>query len=269
MPRTLTRREDPSPELTGNSSRPASYQRTARRIVVALSLIPAILVAPAAAQKKRRAPAGGRAAVVVDERLAALREEPRLTGALVQRLGRGRAVTLTGARREADGVTFQQVMVTRRTRGWLQSDSLAAPWRAGDEARLLALVRASAGYDRVERARIFLDLFPRSPSRPQALLLYGEAAEGAAPALSRAAAGRFSAERLPANGAPPHSYYLNFSGLDRWGRQGVTFAFDAAAKQFRYDGAAWREILSRYPRSPEAAEARRRLDASAATAGTR
>ena len=35
--------------------------------------------------------------------------------------------------------------------------------------------------------------------------------------------------------------------------------FDPASKQFHYDGAAFREILRRHPRSPEAAEARSRL----------
>ena len=36
--------------------------------------------------------------------------------------------------------------------------------------------------------------------------------------------------------------------------------FDRASKQFHYDGAAWREIIRRYPNSPEAAEARKRLE---------
>jgi hypothetical protein len=56
------------------------------------------------------------------------------------------------------------------------------------------------------------------------------------------------------------SYFLNFNGLDRLNRLGVKFVFDAEMKQFHYDGAAWREILTRHPRRPEAAEARRRLD---------
>jgi hypothetical protein len=52
-------------------------------------------------------------------------------------------------------------------------------------------------------------------------------------------------------------------GLDRYRRQGIVFDFDAAARRFRYDGAAFREILRRYPRSPEASEARARLGPSA------
>lgn len=227
-------------------------------------LLTSLLIAPTWAQKRRQPALGGRVAIVVDERLAALREEPRLGGALVRRLGRGRLVALTGARRNADGVTFQHVAVTRRTRGWLQTESLAALSRAGDDARLLDLIRASSGFDRIERARIFLDLFPRSPHSPEVLLLQGAAAEAATVALSRTASNRFADERLPAGGAPLHSYYLNFNGLDRYRKQGITFTFDAAARRYRYDGAAWREVLRRYPRSSEAVEARQRLNSIAA-----
>jgi hypothetical protein len=226
----------------------------------------AFVVAPVAAKSKRRAIAGGRVAVVIDERLSALRDEPGLSGSLTRRLGRGRAVALTGARRVADGVAFYQVVITRRTRGWLQSESFAAPSRAGDDARLLNLTKASRGFDRVERAHLFIDLFPRSPVRPEVLLLYGEAAEESAAALSRTASNKLDEDRLPADAAPLRSYYLNFNGLDRFSRQGVGFTFDAASKQFHYDGAAWREILRRYPQSREASEARRRLNALRQTA---
>jgi len=65
---------------------------------------------------------------------------------------------------------------------------------------------------------------------------------------------------MSAGGAPAASYFLNYNGLDRYRRLGVVFDFDAASKSYRYDGAAFREILRRHPRSPEAAEARRRLE---------
>jgi hypothetical protein len=225
------------------------------------------LVAPARAQggSRRRAPAGGaRHAVVVDERLSALRDAPGFSGAPVRRLGRGRAVTLTGAGRSADGAAFVQVAVTRRTRGWLQSESVAAPARRGDDARLLRLARGSAGFDRIERARIFLDTFPRSPLRPAALLLVGEAAEEAAARLSLDAARRLDAREMEAGGAPAHSYFLNFNGLDRYARQGVGFVFEPARRGYRYDGAAWRELARRHPDSPEAGQARARLRAAPA-----
>ena len=71
---------------------------------------------------------------------------------------------------------------------------------------------------------------------------------------------------LRAGGAPLRSYFLNFNELDRYRRQGIAFTFDEATKQFHYDGASWRELLRRFPRSPEAAEARKRLEAQTGAA---
>ena len=109
------------------------------------------------------------------------------------------------------------------------------------------------------RAKIFLDLFPRSALRPKVLLIYGDAAEEAPVKLSREAERRFERRELPNGGAPEYSYYLNSSSLDRYNRQGVTFTFDRTAKHFHYEGGAWREIMRRYPASPEAGEAKTRL----------
>ncbi|MCA1593237.1 MAG: hypothetical protein LC754_11425 [Acidobacteria bacterium] len=242
-----------------------SATRFSRRMAVAVLLVFClILPAPVSARKKRRPPAGGRVAVVVDERLAALRDAPDVSAAVLQRLSRGRAVAVTGARNAHDGLLFYRVNVTRRTNGWLQADAVASPSRAGDDERLLRLVRGSEDFDRLARARIFLDIFPRSPSRPAALLFYGDAAEEAAAKLSREAQRRLDEREMAAGGAPVASYYMNYVGLDRYRKQGVAFVFDRAAKQFHYDGWAWREIVRRHPRSPEAKEARRHLDALAA-----
>jgi hypothetical protein len=225
-------------------------------------LLVLLLALPAAAQgqRRRRAPAGGRVAFVVDERLSVLRDAPRLDANFLQRLGRGRAVAVAGSRETRDGVTFLRVAVTSRTGGWVQADALVRPSVAGEDARLLRLVRGSAEFDRLARARIFLEAFPRSPLRPAVLLDFGDAAEEAAARLSRDAARRLDARELEAGGAPLASYFLNFNGLDRLNRIGAKFVFDAATKQFHYDGAAWREILRRHPHSTEAAEARRRLE---------
>jgi len=233
-------------------------------LVVRLLTLPLFILllseAPASAQKRRRPPAGGRPAVVVDERLAALREAPDLSAALVQRLGRGRLVAVSGARESASGVRFYRVEVTRRTGGWVQAEAFVQPSRAGDDARLLRLVRASRDFDQLQRARIFLETFPRSPLRPEVLLLFGDAAERAAERLTREAARRLDAREMEAGGASQASYFLNYNGLDRLNRIGVRFVFDGVAGRFRYDGAAWREVVRRHPRAPEAAEARRRLD---------
>lgn len=211
------------------------------------------------AQQKRRTPVGGRLAVVADERLAALRDAPSLSAHLLQRMGRGRLVAITGTRR-ADGVAFYRVNVTRRTHGWIQSEAVYSPTRAGDDEHLLRLIQASDDFDRIARADIFLENFPHSPLRPTVLLLYGDSAEEAAVRLSRDASRRLEEKEMTAGGAPLHSYFLNYNGLDRYNRQGINFIFDAATKRFHYDGASWREIIRRYPHSPEAAEAHKRLE---------
>jgi hypothetical protein len=212
------------------------------------------------AQQRRAAPEGGQRAVVVDERLAALRDAPDLSANLLQRMSRGRMVAVKGAKRSPDGVTFYRVAVTRRTGGWIQSEAVVSLVRREDDERLLRLIQNSEDFDRIIRARIFLDLFVRSPLRPTVLMLYGDAAEKAAEKLSRDAVRRLDEKEMAAGGAPVFSYFLNYNGLDRWRKQGAVFIFNAARKQFHYDGAAWRETLRRYPRSPEAVEARKRLD---------
>lgn len=232
-----------------------------KRAFLSLAFIAYILFSPLHAQaQRRRAPEGGQRAVVVDERLAALRDEPELTSNLLQRMSRGRMVAVRGLKRAPDGVTFYRVVVTRRTGGWLQTEAVVSTGRAGEDARLLRLIQSSEEFDRIVRARIFLDFFPKSNLRPIVLMLYGEEAEKAAAKLSRDAARRLNEREMAANGAPVFSFFLNYSGLDRFNRAGVRFVFDNATKRFHYDGAVWREILRRYPRSPEANEARKRLE---------
>ena len=228
---------------------------------VFLTLICVTIAASSVDAQRRRLTAGGGSgrAVVVDERLSVLREEPSLSAQLVRRLGRGRIVSITGTRRTGEGIVFHRVAVTRRTRGWVQAESLVSPGRAGDDERLLRLIRGSEGFDRIARAQIFLDTFPRSPLRPAVLLIHGEALEAVAATLSRDASRRLNEREMAAGGAPVHTYFANFNALDRYNRLGIRFLYDRTERSFRYDGASWREILHRYPNSPEATEARRRL----------
>jgi len=209
---------------------------------------------------KPRIPTGGRVAVVVDERLSALRSAPNLSARLEQRLSRGRFVAIVGTQRGADGLMYYNVKVSRRRRGWLQVGAVVSLSNAADDDRLMRLVQASEDFDLIVRARIFLVAFPHSPLRPTILRLLAEAAEAAAGKLSRDAERRLNRKEMIAGGAPEFSYYMNFNGLDRYNRQGVKFKFDPVGKRFHYDGAAWREILRRYPLSKEAEEARKRLD---------
>jgi hypothetical protein len=211
---------------------------------------------------KQKPPRGGWIAVVVDERLSALRSTPDLSGKLIRRISRGRLVAVRATKKNSDGVVFFQVNLSSRTQGWIQREAVVSTFRVGDDERLLRLIGTSTDFDRIARARIFLDYFPRSRSRPQVLLLLGDTAEEMAARLTRDAARRISVGSYLVD-APDFSYYLNYSGLDRYNRQGVRFIFDRRAKRFHYDGAAWRELIRRYPASPEAAVASQRLSATA------
>jgi len=203
----------------------------------------------AVAQRNR--PTGGRVAVVVDERLSALRSSPELSGTLIRRIGRGRFVAIRGSKKTSDGIVFYRVSVSSRTQGWMQREAVVSAYQLDDDKRLLALILSSTDFDRVARTRIFLNVFPKSTLRPRALLLFGEAAEEAAPRLTHDAVRRL--------GVLDSSYYLNYTGLDRYNRQGIRFTFDEVTRQFHYNGAAWRELIRRYPKSPEAIKASERL----------
>lgn len=210
---------------------------------------------------KKRLPAGGRLAVVVDERLSALRATPELSGALVRRVSRGGFVAITAAKTSRDGVVFYKVNVSRRINGWMQRDAVVTHTRPGDDARLLNLIRASEDFDTIVRARIFLDYFRASRLRPEVLMIYSLTAEDVAARLSHDARRRLVEKEMLAGGAPLFSYFLNYSGLDRYNRQGVNFVFDRGEKRFRYDGEGWRELVHRYPDTPQAEEARKQLAA--------
>src|SRR5882762_2874473 len=163
--------------------------------------------------QKPRVPPGGHLAIVADERLAALRGSPDPSARLIRRLSRGRFISIRGSIRTRDGLTFYRVAINRRTSGWLQSEAVIASWRPGDDERLTQLLDGADEFDRVARAQIFLNAYPRSSLRPRVLLIYGSAAEEAAAKLSREAERRFERRELPADGAPEFSYYLNYSGL--------------------------------------------------------
>ena len=92
---------------------------------------------------------------------------------------------------------------------------------------------------------------------PEVLLLLGDTAEALAAKLSIDATRRLKESVVD---APEFSYYLNYTGLDRYNRQRVGFIFDKTTRRFHYDGAVWRELVRRYPRSAAAADARNRLN---------
>jgi hypothetical protein len=123
------------------------------------------------------------------------------------------------------------------------------------------IVGAPDGLDRITLCKLFLDRFPRSPLMPRALLLMAEEAERAAASL-----GTRAHRRLQDPGGQQVSksdLFLNDPGLDRYSRLRISFDFDETTGQYAYDGRAYREILRRFPRSPEAAQARSRLESHA------
>lgn len=207
--------------------------------------------------QRRKPPTGGRLAVVVDERLAALRATPQLNGKLIRRLGRGRLVAIRSSKSTAEGVTFFLVNVSARTHGWIQREAVASASRHSDDQRLVELIETSDGFDQISRARIFLDHFPRSPLRPKVLLLLGDAAEKIAEKLSKDASRKLNSN---IGDAPEFTYYMNYTGLDRYNRQRVGFVFNPSTKRFHYDGAAWRELVRRYRKTPEASAGKGRIE---------
>lgn len=217
---------------------------------------------PSAAKPKAQStknPEIGKSAVVIDETLSVLRKTPSLYSESVHRMSRGRVVTIAGVQ-EADGVKFYKVVVPPKNWGWVQADAVFGKFRATDEQRFFDLIKATDGFEQIEMAAEFFTHFGESPLRPKLLLLYGDIIEATAPSLSKQAASRLKLAEMKASAAPIHSYYLNFNMLDRYRKLGITFLFDTKLRQYHYDGASWAEIVKRFPNSPEAVEAKKRIE---------
>lgn len=208
---------------------------------------------------KAKSPEVGQSAVVLDESLSVLRERPSLFADSIQRMRRGRKITILAAA-EGDGVKFYKVTAPPTSFGWVQSDAVFGKFRMTDERRLADLVRASSGFEQIELADEFFRLFPASPSRPSILMLFGDLLEEVSTKLSRDAARSLSRGEMAATAAPQHSYFLNYVSLDRYRKLGIVYLFNSSTKTFHYDGASWKEVLAKFPASTEAAEARKRLN---------
>lgn len=243
-----------------------------KRSCLAFFLVFLVFALPSEAQNKRKpalpvkkpiankpASENLRTAIVVDERLAVLRMQPSLYARPIQRMRRGRLLSVTGAR-SADGVIFYRVNVPPNNYGWVQAEAVIGKSRRTDEERLARLVQSSEGFEQIERAVLYLENFPDSPLRPPILLLLGDLAEENALKLSTEATRRLDRREMMAANAPLHSFYLNYAGLDRFRRINIDFLFNVATKTFHYDGASWKEILGKFPASSEAGEAQKRLD---------
>ena len=241
------------------------------RLITFLILLAGLLTTAVEAQRRARTTAlkspavsakpgeVGSTAVVLDETLSVLRVKPSLFADSVQRMRRGRAVKILGVA-EADGVRFYKVSAPPHNSGWVQADAVFGKFRANDDDRLARLVRASTGFDQIELAVAFSEVFPMSQQRPGILLLLGDLLEDTATKLSKDAGSRLDRREMAASAAPMHSYYLNFNMLDRYRKLGIIFLFNPNTRTYHYEGASWRELMAKFPASSEAAEAQKRVD---------
>lgn len=224
-----------------------------------LLLVSLLLTWPAFAQTKRKLFVPGQHAIVFDDRLSALREQPDVKAPLKQRLSRGRLVGIVGTAKGKSGSPFVRVAISRNVRGWLLTAAIARLGSAADGEKILAAAAESKDdLVKARLARLCADELRSAVIAPKALLALGQAAEHAAEKLSRDSDRRLG-DDVPEGGVSKRDFVLSFNGLDRFNRAGVTFDYDEARDRIVYDGAAYRELLRRYPRSAEAETARVRL----------
>ncbi len=235
--------------------------RTLFRFIGPLLIVSSLLALTTSsqAQTKRKFFIPGQHAIVFDDRLSALREQPEVKAALKQRLSRGRIVGILGASRNKSGSPFLRVAVSRNVRGWILAAAIARLGSVADGEKILAAAAESKDdLVKARMARLCADELRVSAIAPKALLALGQAAEHAAEKLSRDADRRLG-DDLPDGGLSKRDFVLSFNELDRYNRAGVTFDYDEMKDRIVYDGAAYRELLRRYPRSPEMQQARERL----------
>lgn len=234
-------------------------------VILLISLIFLLFHPQTEAQQRRQVPTVKKpattaaTAIVVDERLAVLREQPSLFSTPVQRMRMGKIIQILGVK-EADGITFYRVNAPPNNSGWVQADAIISKTKRGDDERMAKLVQAFDGFEQIECGMLFLETFTNSPLRPPILLLVGDLVEEIAIKLSNDATRRLDKRAMAASGAPLHSFYLNFVSLDRYRKLGIGFYFNSNTKLLHYNGASWREIVTKFPKSNEAKEAQKRLD---------
>ena len=195
----------------------------------------------------------GRRGVVSDERLSALRVNPDMGARLIQRLRRGRVVGIITATQTKDGYRFFRVAVTRRTSGWVLAAAVTRSRVEPDGERLIQLIGEETDvFVRAKLAAMCAVEFRNTRLAPRALLLLGESADQAAKQVMRLA------ERRVRSHPNRELLILNDVALDRYNRIGNRFRIEKDGNLY-YDGASYREIVRRYPKSEEAKLARERL----------
>jgi hypothetical protein len=203
-------------------------------------------------------PQEGNKAVVIDDRLSVLLAEPSLFARPIQRMRTGRNVVILGEKK-ADGVSFYQISAPPIRTGWVQAEAVINTFRKGEDIRIVQLIQATEGFEKIQRMKIFLDTFPESNLRPAVLLLMGDILEELAVKVSKDAGRKLDRREMAASGAPLHSFYLSYNSLDRYRKLGIGFLFNVDTKTIHYDGAGWKEIIENFPKSSESPEAQKRV----------
>ena len=165
-------------------------------------------------------------AFVIDDRLSALRREPRIQSEVIRRLRLAHSVYIVGScKGKSDEPKFCRVAVTRRTRGWILAAALAIQSRTGEDHRIMTLIENSSdGVDKITLCRLIIGHFSKSRLVPRAMLLLGEEAERAAQTLSQRTRRRLA--EVHSTDASLREYYLSDAGLDRYSRLGIVFDFN-------------------------------------------
>lgn len=212
-----------------NSSAGRDVILPSRALAAALALLIACASAHLSAARAFGNPSNWRRAYVVDTGLATLRAAPGLHSKLVKRLRHGRMVAIVERAREADGMAWVRVAVTRRTRGWIPAIAIASPGDDAGERRMASRLDSTVGFARLELARLAIDRFPRL--RGPGNVAFEQEAERAAALLTKRAARRFAGARDLAPAALRVRMLLD-PLLDRYVRLGVRF--DAEPGSLRY-----------------------------------
>lgn len=213
-----------------NSSAARGASVRSRALAASLTLLIACVSGHLSAADAFGGPANWRRAYVVDTGLASLRVAPGLHAKLLKRLRHGRMVAIVERAREADGMAWVRVAVTRRTRGWIPAVAIASPGDADGEQRLASRLDSTVGFGRLELARLAIDRFPRLRSLGN--VAFEQEAERAAALLTKRAARRFAGARDLAPAALRVRMLLD-PLLDRYVRLGVRFDADPEFLRYR------------------------------------
>ena len=136
-------------------------------------------------------------------------------------------VAIVERRRDRDGLVWLRVAVTRRTRGWVLADAVAAPSDASSSGRMLGLLGSLHGFARLRVAVLAEQRFPRV--RGVAADVIEAEAKAAADELTQRFASR-NELAAPLSPAAIRAILLTDPLCDRYSRLGVVFDADPTSR---------------------------------------